>query len=122
MFPDSEIAKKGWGEAHEMWSSWHPSQQGIAQVLQAVTTEVFCNRQKLLSELKECQKKEKRLQSEASALLDKADNLCAEAEKSHKWNLIIEANALRAKGKQKRKEADEAKNEAEVMTKKLKFE
>ena len=41
-------------------------------------------------------------------MLDKADNLCAEAEKSHKWNLIIEA--------------DEAKNEAEVMTKKLKFE
>ena len=55
-------------------------------------------------------------------MLDKADNLCAEAEKSHNWNLIIEANALRAKGKQKRTEADEAKNEAEVMTKKLKFE
>ena len=85
-------------------------------------SEAESNKQKLLSELKECQKKEKRLQSEASALLDKADNLCAEAEKSHKWNLIIEANALRAKGKQKRKEADEAKNEAEVMTKKLKFE
>lgn len=85
-------------------------------------SEAESNRQKLLSELKECQKKEKRLQSEASALLDKADDLCAEAEKSHKWNLIIEANALRAKGKQKRKEADEAKNEAEVMTKKLKFE
>ena len=66
-------------------------------------SEAESNRQKLLSELKECQKKEKRLQSEASALLDKAD-------KSHKWNLIIEANALRAKGKQKRKEADEAED------------
>ena len=71
-------------------------------------SEAESNRQKLLSELKECQKKEKRLKSEASALLDKAD-------KSHKWNLSIE-------GKQKRKEADEAKNEAEVMTKKMKFE
>ena len=45
-------------------------------------SEAESNRQKLLSELKECQKKEKRLQSEASALLDKADNLCAEAEKA----------------------------------------
>ena len=115
-----------------MWISWHPSKELLKSCKQSrqrysvfledqkkakKDSEAESNRQKLLSELKECQKKEKRLQSEASALLDKADNLCAEAEKSHKWNLIIEA-----KGKQKRKEADEAKNEAEVMTKKLKFE
>lgn len=37
-----------------------------------------------LSKLKQCQKKVKSLQSEASAFLDKADNLCAEAEKSYK--------------------------------------
>ena len=45
-------------------------------------SEAESNRQKLLSELKECQKKEKRLQSEASALLDKADNLCAKLKKA----------------------------------------
>lgn len=61
------------------------------------------------------------MESEAVALLKKADSLCTQAETRHKWNLIVEANALRARGKQKRKEADDAKKEAEVIAKKVEF-
>lgn len=43
--------------------------------------------------------------------------LGTQAETSHKWNLIVEANQLRARGKQKRREADDAKKEAEVIAK-----
>ena len=73
------------------------------------------------SEVLECKKKEKRLEAEASSLLEKADKLCEEAEKSHKWNLLNEANALRTKGKQKRKDVEEAKKETEIAEKKLKL-
>lgn len=99
-------------QSHQKYSAFLEDQKKAKKA-----SEVENNRQKVLSELKECQKKEHRLESEAVALLEKADSLCTQAETSHKWNLIVEANELRARGKQKRKQADDAKKEAEVIAK-----
>ena len=65
------------------------------------------------------------MESEANRLLEKADRLCSEAEDKHKWALLVEANALRSKAKQKRKAVDDAKKETEAIQhvqKKLKLQ
>ena len=51
--------------------------------------------------------------------LNNADNLCTQTDTSPKCNTIVEANALRSREKRKKKEAHDAKKEAEVITKKL---
>lgn len=79
------------------------------------------DRRKQMSELKECKKTEQRLDSEAVSLFDKADKLSEQAESTHKWELVIEANALRTKAKQKRKELEETKKHTEIVEKKLKL-
>ena len=54
--------------------------------------------------------------------LNNADNVCTQTDTSPKCNTIIEANALRSREKRKKKEAHDAKKEAEVITKKLKLQ
>ena len=72
-------------------------------------------------EFNECKKKEHRLEADAARLLAKADKLCEEAEHKNRMALLTESNALREKGKKKRKELDKAKKETEVAEKKLKL-
>ena len=54
-------------------------------------------------------------------LIDKADKLCDVAERLKKWDLVIQANALRAKAKEKRKAAEEATKYAEAAEKRCFF-
>jgi hypothetical protein len=80
------------------------------------------DRRKLLQqEVNDCKKKEQVLQADAARLTDKADKLCEEAETKNKMTFLVEANALRAKGKQKRKELEIAQQETAAAEKKLKL-
>ena len=88
---------------------------------QKKTSEKEQHAQKLKEEVASCRKKQQSLETESAQLLDKADLLCDEAETKHRWNLLMEANALRVKGKQKRKAAEDAKLLTEEAVKKLKL-
>ena len=88
---------------------------------QKKTSEREQHAQKFKEEVASCRKKQQSLETESAQLLDKADLLCDEAETKHRWNLLMEANALRVKGKQKRKAAEDAKLLTEEAVKKLKL-
>ena len=72
------------------------------------------------AEIMEIKKKIVRLEADSEHLLAKADKLCKEAEAKNRMCLLANANALLSKSKSKRKEWQQAKEEAQAAEKTLK--
>ena len=89
------------------------------QKKQKKATEAQERKRHLGLELNQQKKRKEQLDKEVAFLLQKADKLSQNAESSKKWNLLIEANALRAKAKSKKREIEEAEKEVEASEKSL---
>ena len=79
-------------------------------------------KKQLTSQLKEEQRTKEITEAEEKNLIRRADELCEKAERQHQWNLVVEANALRARGKEKRKALEEISSKIEEIQKKIKKE
>lgn len=104
----------------DLLHSYRMSRQQYTSFLEALKKEKKVKeaqekKKKILSEVKETERKDQRLEAVASYLIDKADKLGEEAKKTHKWVVQNEANALHAKGKQKRMDVEEAKKAVESV-------
>ena len=76
----------------------------------------------LNSQLKGLVKTKQLLQAEYQGILDKADTFSNQAEKLHKWNKLVEANALRDRGKLKRKDLDDTEESISNIQNRIKVE
>ena len=56
-------------------------------------------KKQLTSQLKEEQRTKEITEAEGKNLIRRADELCERTERQHQWTLVVEANALRARGK-----------------------
>ena len=72
----------------------------------------------MTSQLKEQHRTKEITKAEEKNLIRRADELCEKAERQHQWNLVVEANALRACGKEKRKAVEEISTKIAEMQKK----
>ena len=72
------------------------------------------------SQLKEEQRAKEITEAEEKNLIRRADELCERAGRQHQWNLVVEANALRARGKEKRKAVEEISSKIGEIQKKIK--
>ena len=57
-------------------------------------------------------------EAEEKNLIRRAVELCEKAERQHQWNLVVEANTLRARGKEKRKSVEEISEKIEEIPEK----
>jgi hypothetical protein len=89
---------------------------------QRKATEAQEKKRDLEVELNQQKKRKEDLDKEVAHLLQKADKLSENAESSKKWNLLIEANALRTNAKSKKREIEEAEKDIQASKKKLKLE
>ena len=76
----------------------------------------------MTSQLKEEQRTKEITEAEEKNFIKRADELCERAERQHQWNLVNEANALRARGKEKRKAVEEISSKIEEIQKNIKKE
>lgn len=77
-------------------------------------------KRKLMDQITGCKKKKQCLEKEAADVMEKGDKLLSKAESLHKWNLVVEGNALRSKGKEKEKEIDIVEKEIKKIEDELK--
>lgn len=87
---------------------------------QRKATEAQEKTRQLTTKLNECKKKAE-LEKETEKLLKKSDKLAEDAEKHKKWQFLIESNALKEKGKAKKREISKTEEDIEALEKKIKL-
>ena len=83
-------------QSRQMYHEYRENQKKLKQL-----TKQEEKKKQLTSQLKEEQRTKEITEAEEKNLMRGADELCERAERQHQWNLVVEANALRAGGKEK---------------------
>ena len=76
-------------------------------------------RKEIDADLKDSKTKKQKLEVLVKQLRDEADTLSTDAEKKNKMSILVKANALREKSKQKSKEVDVIAHDIEAAETKL---